>query len=97
MVPAAFDAPGGTIMLEPLGGAEIFGQETGHQCDDFRLMVAQVAAQQSDLLDTGKIDGFGGGGLRTQNPEFGLSFVDLTLARQAGRRLPRGKNPPEGR
>jgi hypothetical protein len=63
LVQATFDAPGGTIVLKPLGGVEFFGQQTGHQRDDFRLVVTQVAAQQGHLLDTGKIDGFGGGGL----------------------------------
>jgi hypothetical protein len=63
LVQAAFDAPGRTIVLKPLGGAKFFGQKTGHQRDDFRLVMAQVAAQQGHLLDTGKIDGFGRGGL----------------------------------
>ncbi len=97
LVEAAFDAPGRTIVLKPLGGAEFSGQETGHQGDDFRLVVAQVAAQQGHRLDTGKIDGFGSGGLGTQHSEFGLAFIYLTLARQAGGCLSRGKIPPEGR
>jgi hypothetical protein len=59
--------------------------------------VAQVAAQQGHWLDAGKIHRLGRGGHGAQHPRFQAAFVDLTAARPLRRRLPRGKNPPEGR
>jgi hypothetical protein len=61
------------------------------------LMVAQMAAQQGHLLDAGKIHCLRGGGQRAQDSAFQAAFVDLMAAGQLLRRLPRGKNPPEGR
>ncbi len=59
--------------------------------------MAQVAAEQGDLFDTREVHRLAGGGLATEYPQFGLAFVELTLAGQRGGGVPRGKNPPEGR
>ena len=97
LMQAGFDAPGGAIEAEPLLGAQFLGRQAGDQGHCFGAMVSQVPVQQGDLFHAGKIDRFGGGGPGTQHAPFGLAFVELTFAGQGGRRLRRGKNPPEGR
>ena len=94
LVQAALNAPSRAVVLEPLRRVELLGGKTGHQSDGFRGMVAQMAAQEGDLLHAGKVHFFGGGRPRTQHPDFGLAFVELTAARQSGRGLRREKNRP---
>ena len=97
LVQAAFDAPGGAVVFEPLGRAQFLRGQAGHQRHHFGTMVAKLTPQQGHLLHAWKVDRFGGRGQRTQDPDFQSAFVDLTSARQLRRGLPRGKNPPVGR
>ncbi len=85
LVQAAFDAPGGAIILEPLARLEFCGEKARHQGYGFRAVVPQVAAQQRDLFDAGKVDLFGGGPGGAQGAGFELPFVELTAARQRRR------------
>ena len=82
LVPAAFDAPGGAVELQPPGGVQLCGQEAGDQRDRFRGVLAQVATQARDLLNAGKVHRLGTAGAGTQDARFGLTFVELTAARQ---------------
>ena len=59
LVQPAFNAPGRPVIDEPLRGIQLGGRQTGHQGHRFGSVVTQVAAQQSDLLDAGKVDLFG--------------------------------------
>ena len=97
LVQAAFDAPSGAVVSEPLGGAEFLRRQARHQCHHFGAMMAKLAAQEGDLFHARKVHPLGGRGLRTQNPDFQPAFVDLTRARQLCRGLPRGGNPPAER
>ena len=97
LVQAAFDAPGGAVKRQPLGGLQVFGQEAGDEHHGFRGVLAQVRAQQGDLLDAGKAHRLGAAGAGTQDAPFGLAFVELTLAGQRRGGRARGENPPAGR
>jgi len=83
---SAFDAPGGPVVGQPLSGWEVFGPKAGYQRDGFGRVAAQVPAQERDLFDAGKVHFFGRGGAAAQDARFGLAFVELTPARQRGRR-----------
>ena len=91
LVESAFDAPGGAVIFEPLGGIEFRRRQAGHQRDGFGAMVAQVSAQERHLLDAGKVHLFGGGGGGAQGARFKLAFVELPTARQGRRRVLREK------
>lgn len=97
LVQTAFNAPSRTIIPQPLGGGQLRRQETGHQRHRFRGVLAKFTPQQGHLLHEGKVHLLGGRRTRTQHPHFQLAFVELATARQCGRGLPRGKNPPVGR
>lgn len=94
-VQAVFDSPGRAIVGQPLRSAQLVRWQTAHQGDGLRLVMAQLAPQQSDLLDKGKIDFFRAGRSRTEHTHFQSAFVDLTSARQMRGGLLRGKNAPE--
>ena len=94
-VQAVFDPPRGAIVGQPLGRAQLVGRQTADQGDGLGLVMAQVAPQQSDLLDKGKIDFFRAGRSRTEHAHFQSAFVDLTSARQMSGGLLRGKNALE--
>ena len=95
LVQAAFNAPGGPRGRQPWGGGQFRRRQAAPQDHHFRGVLAQVSSQESHLLHTGKSHRLRAGGPRAQQAQFGLALVDLTLARQRGRRLPRGKNAPE--
>lgn len=93
LVQSAFDAPGGPVALQPLGGIQGLGWDAGHQRDGFRRVLAQMPAQERDLFHAGKVHLFSGGRAGTQDARFGLPFVELTPAGQRRCGLPRGKKP----
>ena len=97
LVQAAFDAPGRPVAFQPLRGVQLGGRQARHQRDGFRGVLAQVAAQERDLLDAGEVHRLGAAGAGAQDTQFGLAFVELAFTRQRGRGHPRGKNPPAGR
>ena len=97
LVQTAFDAPGGAVKRQPLGGLQVFGQQAGDERNGFRGVLAQVTAQPGDLLDAGKVHRLGAAGAGTQDAQFGLAFVELTLAGQRRGGRARGENPPAGR
>jgi len=92
LVQAVFDAPGGPVVFEPLGGVEFCGGNTGDQSYCFRLVVPQVAAEQGDLFDKREVDLLGGGAEAAQSAGLELAFVELTTARQVRGGVLRGKN-----
>ena len=94
-VQAVFDSPRGAIVGQPLGSAQLVGRQTADQGDGLGLVMAQVAPQQSDLLDKGKIDLFRAGRSRTEHAHFQSAFIDLTSACQMSGGLLRGKNALE--
>jgi len=94
LVQAAFNAPGGPSVRQPLGGGQFRRWQAAPQSHHFRGVLAQVSAQEGHLLHQGKSHRLRAGGPRAQHTQFGLALVDLTLAGQGGRRLPRGKNAP---
>ena len=53
-----------------------------------------MAPQERDLSDAGVIHFLGRRRARAEHPQLLSAFVDLTLARQVRRRIPRGKNAP---
>jgi len=96
LVQSAFDAPGGPVALQPLSGVQGLGRQAGHQRDGFGRVLAQMPAQERDLLYTGEVHLFRGGCQRAQHATFRLAFVELTLAGQRRGGGARGKNPPAG-
>jgi hypothetical protein len=85
LVQSAFDAPGRPVELQPLSGIQGLGYKAGHQRDGFRGVLAQMPAQERDLLHTRKVHLLGAGRAGAQHASFGLSFVELTLAGQRRR------------
>ena len=94
LVQAAFNAPARRILLGPAGGVELRRRQAAHQRDDFRGVVAQVSPQKRDLCDAGEIHFLGRRRAGAQHAQFLSAFVDLPLACQLRRRIPRGKNAP---
>ena len=94
LVQAAFNAPGGPSVRQPWGGGQFRRWQAGYQSHHFRGVLAQVSAQEGHLRHQGKSHRLRAGRPRAQHTHLGLALVDLTLAGQGGRRLPRGKNAP---
>ena len=61
LVQPAFDAPGSAVILQPLSGVQGLGPKAGHQRDGFGRVVAQMPAQESDLLHAREADLLRGG------------------------------------
>lgn len=94
LMEAALNTPSLAVELEPLGGIELFGRQTGHQGDGFRRVVTQMAAQERYLFDAGELDLLRAGGHRAQDAPLQVAFVEFTAGRQSWRGLLRGENHP---
>jgi hypothetical protein len=79
-VQAVFDSPRGAIVGQPLRSAQLVRRQTADQGYGLGLVMAQLALQQSDLFDKGKIDFFRAGRSGTEHAHFQSAFVDLTSA-----------------
>ena len=55
LVESAFDAPSGPVVTQPLGGIQLLRPKARHQGHGFGRVLAQVPAQEGDLLDAGKV------------------------------------------
>ena len=55
LVQSAFNAPGGPVVMQPLGGIQLLGPKARHQGHGFGRVLAQMPAQERDLLDAGKV------------------------------------------
>lgn len=83
LVQSAFNAPSRPVAVQPLRGRQFARREAGDQCHGFRAMVAQVAPEQRDLFDAGKIDLLRRGGAGAEDAGFELAFVKFTAAGQS--------------
>ena len=93
-VQPVFDAPGRSVVLQPLGRVEFFEPQACHQRHGFGTMMTQISAQEGDLFDARKVHLFGRRRYGTQRACFELALVELTAARPGGRGVLREKKSP---
>ena len=82
LVQAAFDAPNGPVVPQPLRGVQLRRRQARHQRDRSRKVLAQVAPQQRHLLHAGKVPLLDAGRARStrpSNPPLLNSRLPLTL------------------
>jgi len=93
LVQSAFDAPAGSIELEPLHGVQTCGWSAGNQGDLFLFAPGSLPQNPCGLLGHGKADVFGLHGRSGDGPVFSAAFVLLAGARLRRSRLVQGENP----